>query len=123
MAQVNEITAEKQCLQDTIYHLKGEVVASSTSLSEALDELEQERAAAVSSHCFGPGTNVCIHISSLFFSQITLNFSNNHACSSFFWQVLMLAVNLFYFTILRTSCLLAPGLKSTSSALLLRLRP
>lgn len=50
MAQVNEITAEKQCLQDTIYHLKDEVVASSTSLSEALDELEQERAAAVSSH-------------------------------------------------------------------------
>lgn len=51
MAQVNEVTAERQCLEDNIYHLKSEVVAASTSLSEALDQLEKEKAAAVSSHC------------------------------------------------------------------------
>ena len=48
MAQVNEITAERQCLEDTVYRLKREGVAASTSLSEALDQLEKEKAAAVS---------------------------------------------------------------------------
>lgn len=48
LAQVNEIAAERQCLEDTVYHLKREGVAASTALSEALDQLEKEKATAVS---------------------------------------------------------------------------
>lgn len=48
LAQVSEVTAEKHRLKDTIFRLKSERIASSTSLTEALDQLEKEKAAAVS---------------------------------------------------------------------------
>lgn len=48
LSQVSETTAEKHRLEDTIYRLRSEGEASSTSLTEALEQLEEEKAAAVS---------------------------------------------------------------------------
>lgn len=48
MSQVSELTSERHRLEDTIYRLKREAVTSSTSLTEALEQLDKEKTAAVS---------------------------------------------------------------------------
>ena len=48
LAQVSETTAEKHRLEDTVYRLKSEGMASSASLKEALEQLEKEKSATVS---------------------------------------------------------------------------
>ena len=48
LSEVSEITSEKHRLEDTIYRLKSEGMASRTSLKEAMEQLEKEKAAAVS---------------------------------------------------------------------------
>ena len=48
MEQVSSATAEKHRLEDTICRLKSEAMASATSLSDTLEQLEREKEATVS---------------------------------------------------------------------------
>lgn len=66
MQQVSTTTAEKHRLEDTICRLKTEALASATSLSDTLEQLEREKKAAVSDYATAIAwmCSTCRHVTS-----------------------------------------------------------